>query len=241
MTSNENTPTDTTSSPDALSTAVQALSQATQVLMTTVAQVQTGASAGRLTADGGVTATQTAIDTWEDDPFSEPFATTDPSVAAPVTVDVPINNFSMLQVAITEPSFPPDRYPLGTPNFRYWTAVEALVRGINFWGPLLPAGTRWSVPNPMRVTLIAGQDLNANYSRQASGLRFYQQTVRGITVYSAESPNVSEHELGHAILDAVRPQLWNVPFFEVAALHESFGDMSAILSELQLPTLRQRS
>jgi hypothetical protein len=79
-------------------------------------------------------------------------------------------------------------------------------------------------------------DLNAYYDR--NGLHFFHGTVRGTTVYSGESPDVVCHELGHAVLDAVKPQLWDAASIEVAAFHESFADCSAILSNLQLPSLR---
>jgi hypothetical protein len=45
--------------------------------------------------------------------------------------------------------------------------------------------------------------------------------------------------MGHAILDAIRPQLWDAQTVEIPAFHESFGDMSAILSALQVPSFRQ--
>ena len=47
------------------------------------------------------------------------------------------------------------------------------------------------------------------------------------------------HELGHALLDSFKPQLFDAASIEVAAFHESFGDMSAILSALQLPSVRE--
>jgi hypothetical protein len=47
------------------------------------------------------------------------------------------------------------------------------------------------------------------------------------------------HELGHALLDSFKPQLFDAASIEVAAFHESFGDMSAILSALQLPGVRE--
>ena len=61
----------------------------------------------------------------------------------------------------------------------------------------------------------------------------------GVTYFSAESPDVACHEMGHAVLDAVRPQLWNAQSIEAAAFHESFGDMTAILSALQVPSFAQ--
>lgn len=40
------------------------------------------------------------------------------------------------------------------------------------------------------------------------------------------------HETGHAILDALRPDLWDVNFLEVGAFHEAFGDITAIVTAL---------
>jgi hypothetical protein len=93
--------------------------------------------------------------------------------------------------------------------------------------------------------LDAGVDLNAYYSRDGQaygypdGLSFFHHPVGDQVVYSAESPDVACHELGHAVLDSFRPQLFHTNFHEVAAFHESFGDMSALLTALQIPTVRQ--
>ena len=59
-----------------------------------------------------------------------------------------------------------------------------------------------------------------------------------MTVFSGASPHVVDHELGHAILDAVKPELFNAMSIEAAAFHEAFGDISSILSSLQVPSLR---
>ena len=81
-----------------------------------------------------------------------------------------------------------------------------------------------------------GVDLNAFYDR--NGLHFFHGTVRGTKIYSGESPDVVCHELGHAVLDALKPQLFDVASIEAAAFHESFGDCSAMLSNLMLPSFR---
>lgn len=94
-----------------------------------------------------------------------------------------------------------------------------------------------SVGSMLPIFLDSGVDLNAYYDRVR--LSFFHDTAGGKTVFSGESPDVLCHELGHAILDALRPQLWNAASIEAAAFHESFGDMSAILSALQLPDLRK--
>jgi hypothetical protein len=117
-----------------------------------------------------------------------------------------------------------------------------LARAINFWGPLLPNGTQWSTnEQPMQVNLDEGEDFNAFYARD-SGLNFFHgevdQVAPPVTVFSGASPDVTCHELGHAILDAVKPELFDAMSLEPPAFHEAFGDMSSMLSALQLPSLR---
>ena len=91
------------------------------------------------------------------------------------------------------------------------------------------------------VRLDEGVDFNAFYARD-SGLNFFHGLVDNVappvTVFSGASPQVVDHELGHAILDAVKPELFNTASLEVAAFHEAFGDISSMLSALQLPSLR---
>ena len=222
-----------------LAGATQVLAQAVQTLSGTMAQLQRMTSMGAgITPQAAVQIIQ--INTWDDDPFSELTPTADPPVAPVITVDVPVNNNPQLQTAIVEPRPAPSPYQPGTPEFRYWSVEEALARGINFWSPLLPAGTTWSAAtNPLQVALVFAVDLNAFYGRPF-GLRFYRWPAQDPAVFSAESPDIVLHELGHGILDAVNRGFFDMQTLENAAFHESFGDMSAILSSLQLPTMRQK-
>src|SRR5207249_3490269 len=87
------------------------------------------------------------------------------------------------------------------------------------------------------VVLDAGVDLNAYYDRRE--LAFFHDTVARTTVYTGESPDVLCHELGHAVLDALRPGLWDAMSVEVAAFHEACGDISALLAGLRLPCRRR--
>jgi hypothetical protein len=146
-------------------------------------------------------------------------------------------NAQPLPTKITHPALgpPASTFPSGSADFRYWTASEALRRGSDFWGAIAPR-LSWQVGAILPVDLDRGVDLNAFYDRV--GLRFFHARAGGRTVYSGESPDVVCHELGHAILDAIKPQLWNAASTEVAAFHESFGDISALLCALQLQTLR---
>jgi hypothetical protein len=222
----------------AIAQAVQAQAESTAQIMKVMQQFAQATQPPQPGAAGGAAAQQISI--FEDDPFSEESATANPPLASTIGIALPVNNNALLQTRISEPAVAPGQYNPGTSDFRFWVASEALARGINFWAPLLPTRTRWKTfAVPMRVGLNAGQDLNAFYSRTA-GLRFFQQVVRTLLIASAESPDVVCHELGHAILDAIRPQLFDAASLEAAAFHEAFGDMSAILCALQLPRLRQK-
>jgi hypothetical protein len=169
---------------------------------------------------------------WQDDPGPPP------SKRTPILRPKPDLGRAPLPVGIVGAVPAPTSDQPGTDDFRYWNLAEALRRAADFWGPLLPAGTAWhpTVGPALRATLDEGDDLNAYYDR--SGLKFFHHTAAGITVYSGESPDVVCHETGHAVLDALQPRLWNVASAETAAFHESFADISAILSNLQLESLR---
>jgi hypothetical protein len=182
------------------------------------------------------------IQVYEDDPFLEAVADAQPVAADPVRTEEPSNTQPLLQIQIIDPQPDPDFYDPSTPEFRYWDTESAVDRAIGFWGPLLPSGTQWSTDQqPLQVNLDEGEDFNAFFARD-SGLNFFHGLVDNVTppvtVFSCASPDVSCHETGHAILDAVKPELFNAMSLEVAAFHEFFGDASAMLSKLQLSSLR---
>ena len=129
----------------------------------------------------------------------------------------------------------PKIYKKGTAEFRYWNAADALRRGCDFWGAIIGV-VPWQPGGVLPVDLDHGEDLNAFYDRV--GLRFFHGAAGAQTVFSGESPDIVCHELGHALLDAIRPELWDAGSAEIAAFHESFGDMSAILSTLQIQSVR---
>ena len=200
-------------------------------------------TAGKAAPSGAAEGAADQIQIWDDEPFLEAVAGADPVLANPIKADVPHNDQPLLQTQIVDQQSDSGIFDPSTPQFRYWNAASALARGINFWGPLLPEGTVFStVQHPMRVQLDEGVDFNAFYARD-SGLNFFHGVVDKVdphvTVFSGESPDVVCHELGHAILDAVKPELFDAMSIEVGAFHEAFGDISSTLSALQLPSLRQ--
>lgn len=183
----------------------------------------------------GVTAHDAAVAQifgWEDDPGESEI-----SLVPPDLRPVPDLTLAPLRLAIPGVSAPPPRgYAPGTAEFRYWSAAEAAARGAAFWRRLLPPGTTWQPGETLDLLLDQGEDFNAFYDRRA--LNFFHGTAGGRTVFSGESPDIVCHEQGHAVLDALRPELFDAGTIEAAAFHESFGDMSALLAALQLPSMR---
>jgi hypothetical protein len=173
-----------------------------------------------------LTPAQHGILAWEDDPLSG---------AAPVERPAPGALPASLPIVIAEHAPSVGVYAPGTPAFRYWAGVEALTRGVLLWAPHLSARS-WAATKRLRVHLDRGEDLNAFYDRKS--LSFFHHGAADAIVYAAESPDVVCHQLGHAVLDALRPELWDVMSTEAAAFHESFADLSSILCGLELESLR---
>lgn len=93
--------------------------------------------------------------------------------------------------------------------------------------------TSWAAVSTLGVSPRAGKDLNAFYDRRR--LAFFYYPVGNQVLYTADSSDVVTHELGHALLDAMRPDFWSVQSLEIWAFHEAFADITAILAMLDFP------
>jgi hypothetical protein len=91
----------------------------------------------------------------------------------------------------------------------------------------------WSFPDPrLRVHPNVGNRANAFYNEQTQTLGFHTYRVNGVVVSTAQSADIVAHETGHAVLDGIR-DLWNESFgLGSRAIHESVGDMAALLVAL---------
>ena len=172
---------------------------------------------------------------WDDDPGAPPGRT-------PSTRPVPKLTVAKLGVEVRGTQPAAGQFAVGTSKFRFWVAAEALRRSADFWGAVVPSSFKWMTGARLPIHLDEGVDLNAYYTRGGGsykpGLSFFHATIGNQTIFTGESPDVVAHELGHAILDGLRPQLFETNSAETAAFHESFGDMSALLTALQLKELR---
>jgi hypothetical protein len=124
-------------------------------------------------------------------------------------------------------------YVVGSPEFLYWQVREAALWAVEAWEEMTGTSVRAWAPGVARrlpVEPDAGLDLNAYYDR--TSLSFFHYTARSVDTFSGASTDVVAHETGHAILDSIRPDLWDTPYLEVGAFHEAFGDCVALVTGL---------
>jgi hypothetical protein len=110
----------------------------------------------------------------------------------------------------------------------------------NALGRLIPWGFDGS-----RLILVphAGYDRNAYYDRESKSLQFYYYSDSNDSPieYTCRSMHIVAHEFGHAILDGIRPRLYESVAIESNAFHEFFGDLVALLVCLQDRKIRQKT
>lgn len=87
---------------------------------------------------------------------------------------------------------------------------------------------KWSATSILQVYPAAGPDLNAFYDRRS--LRFFYHNFKGKNVYFSDSSDIVAHELGHAMLDAIRPDFWSVQALEIWSFHEAFSDIVSMFN-----------
>jgi len=93
--------------------------------------------------------------------------------------------------------------------------------------------TRWAATGMLNLDPRAGKDINAYYDRSSLRFFFFPDNILKKTIYACDSRSVVTHELGHAVLDILRPDLWSAQAAEIWAYHEAFGDMTALVISMQ--------
>lgn len=128
---------------------------------------------------------------------------------------------------------PEDVFDVGTEPFVQWQSREAALWAVETWEGIAGNITEWARSHPrktLKLIPIAGSQLNAYYDGE--GVEFFRAQSGGKTTYSGASTDVVAHEVGHACLDVLRPDLWDANTSEASALHESVADCVAILTAL---------
>lgn len=125
----------------------------------------------------------------------------------------------------------PGQYPLPSFGFRYWNAAETLARATSVWQDANEAPWHWHGGGALAIRLATGPLPQAAYTR---GDLCFVAAAPGL----AEGPALLCHALGHAVLDALRPDLWDAASQEVAAFHDIFADLTAVFAALALPEWR---
>lgn len=128
----------------------------------------------------------------------------------------------------------------GTPQFLFWQSREAAIAAVEAWEAASGAQHKAWQADRKKLPLHQddGIDLNASYDR--SSFSFFHESVGGAMFFSGASTDCVAHEVGHGLLDSLRPDLWDVTFLEVGAVHEAVGDIVAILTALEDTDTRKK-
>lgn len=125
-------------------------------------------------------------------------------------------------------------FPLGTKQQQASGLRQMVNEALVFMSGKSPKRiSKWAATSNLTLSPRAGVDLNAYYDRKSLKFFYFTDNVRAKVVYASDSRTVVTHEFGHALLDIIRPDLWDLVSDEVWAFHEAFGDMVAILNNLQ--------
>ena len=186
------------------------------------------------------------------------YVTQDPTVAEPVVGNFPKSMFGdnlsnsrivmddsdplfEMPTAMAHPPTKPDPqgnfiHEPGTPEFQQVNSFLSSNLALDMFEESMGREIPWAFSGPLLVHPHAGEGFNAFYGRQFHSVNFFDgaDTVNGNMVHGSESMDIVSHEVGHAILDALKPGMMTwFGGIEGPSFHESFGDIAAILTSLQ--------
>jgi len=136
--------------------------------------------------------------------------------------------------------FTPDGTPVGeatgSEQFRQVNAWAIAERVLEYYEDARSMGRPipWGFEgNRLMIVPQAGFRNNAYYERHSKSLQLYYFGDRGAPRYTCLSHDIVAHEMGHAMLDGIRPHFLEHSSWETAAFHEFIGDLTAILMALR--------
>lgn len=123
---------------------------------------------------------------------------------------------------------------IGSPLWQAAQTHSVLAITLNLYYPVTPRKLGdWPGTKVLQIDPRAGRDFNAYYDRRNLKFFYDLDPIRGKEVYTCDSVDIVAHELGHAILDNIRPDLWSCPAIESWSFHEAFADMMAFLAVME--------
>lgn len=96
-----------------------------------------------------------------------------------------------------------------------------------------PPLKQWAGNSVLSLSPRAGKRMNAFYNRKGIFLFFANDPKTKKLIFTCDSADIVAHELGHAILDAIRPDFWNLQSVETWAFHEAFADITSFVTITQ--------
>lgn len=121
--------------------------------------------------------------------------------------------------------------PFDTLQGKAANVFATLKKGINIINSRLNLD-KWAAVDILNVDPLAGVQPNAYYDRQNLKFFYFTSPTNNKEVFTSLSADIVSHEMGHAFLDAIRPEFFNMASMEVWAFHEAFGDIVAIICAL---------
>ncbi len=110
------------------------------------------------------------------------------------------------------------------------TIIERALRRL---GVDKPFKWQWG-EGPIHLFPRIKEETNAYYirGRKLIGFGYFKALNNSTYIYTCRSYDIVSHELGHAILDALKPSLWASNHPQTGGLHESFGDLLVLFTLL---------
>jgi len=99
---------------------------------------------------------------------------------------------------------------------------------------------KWPGTRVLAIHPRSGVDLNAYYDRRNLHFFYAQDPKTHNPVFSSLSVDVVAHELGHGLLDIIRPDLWSMQAIEAWSYHEAWADIIAMMGVMQSGTMLEK-